>query len=340
MASLLENTFTLILVTGGTGFLGRNLLPILLESGYPVRVVTRYPDRYAWLGKLDVEICQADVRDRDAMFEAAQGCRYVVHAAGKFRFWGNPEQFQRTNVEGSKNVMDAALAAGVQKFIHISTVVVIGTPQTDGEIDESHPANPVDGYQRSKLAAEQLALRHFQEDNLPVVVLRPGAFYGPYGRYAFNRMFFEDPLRGRPIGVADGRYYTFPAYIKDVAHAIILALEKGRPGEIYNICSQYLTHRKVDDIIAEEASIPRFHLYFPAWLMVPFAQLLTFLGKVLGREPYYPITLKSYILNDWKVSSAKAKRELGFKPTPFRDGVRETLNWYREIGIWQPKAKD
>jgi nucleoside-diphosphate-sugar epimerase len=327
----------LILVTGGTGFLGRNLLPILLDQQFRVRVVTRYPQRYDWLHKLDVEVFTGDVRDREAMFEAAQGCEYVIHAAGKFRFWGNQEQFRSTNVDGARNVMDAALQVGVKKFIHISTVVVVGTPQNEDEIDEAHPTNPADGYQRSKLEGEHLALQHHKENGLPVVILRPGAFYGPYGRYAFNKMFFEDPLRGLPMGVANGEYYTFPAYIKDVSHAIILALEHGRPGEIYNICSQYLTHREVDDIIAEEAGISRFHLYFPAWLMVPFAQLLSLFGVLFGSEPYYPITLRSYILNDWKVSSQKAIQELGFCPTPFRDGVRETLQWYRQIGIWTPK---
>lgn len=330
----------MILVTGGTGFLGRNLLPILVEKGYAVRVVTRHPDQHPWLKNLNVEICQADVTDRQAMVQAMQGCEYVIHAAGMFRFWGDPAEFTRTNVDGARNVMDAAKTEGVKKFIHISTIVVVGEPSSNGEIDETHPCKPADGYQRSKLAGEKLALEHYHQNGLPIVILRPGAFYGPHGRYAFNRLFFEDPLRHRPIGVGDGSFYTFPAYIKDVAQAIILAMDKGRPGEIYNICSQYLQHREADHIIAEEAGLSKFHVYFPTWLMVPFARFLTILGIILGREPYYPITLRSYILNDWKVSSAKAQTELGFVPTPFRQGVRETLTWYKEIGIWKPKGED
>ena len=327
----------MILVTGGTGFLGRNLLPMLVEQGYKVRVITRQPEAYPWLAKLDVEVWQADVTDRVAMYAAMQGCEYVIHAAGRFRFWGDNRQFELTNVIGSQNVMDAAVDIGVKKFIHISTIVVVGKPQTDEEILETHPVAPRDGYQRSKLKAEKIALEYCYDKGLPVVVLRPGAFYGPYGRYAFNKLFFEDPLKKRPIGVGDGTFYTFPVYIKDVAQSIILALDKGRAGEVYNVCSQYLQHREVDDILAEEAGISRFHVYFPAWLMIPFAQLLSLIGIILRREPYYPITLRSYILNDWKVSSQKAIDELGFKPTPFRQGVRETLEWYRSIGIWKPK---
>ncbi len=327
----------MILVTGGTGFLGRNLLPILVEQGFKVRVITRHPEEHPWLNELDVEIWKADVTDRVAMYAAMIDCEYVIHAAGRFRFWGDNRQFELTNYQGSKNVMDAALEIGVKKFIHISTIVVVGKPLSDEEILETHPVEPQDGYQRSKLKAEKLALQYHAEKNLPVVVLRPGAFYGPYGRYAFNKLFFEDPLKKRPIGVGDGTFYTFPVYIKDVAQSIILALDNGKPGEIYNVCSQYLQHREVDDILAEEAGISRFHLYFPIWLMIPFAQFLSLLGIILKREPYYPITLRSYILNDWKVSSQKAVDELGFKPTPFRMGVRETLEWYRSIGIWKPK---
>lgn len=327
----------MIFVTGGTGFLGRNLLPMLVESGYQVRAVSREPESYPWLQNLNVDIIRANVTDRQTIFEAIQGCRYVVHAAGKFRFWGRREKFHQTNVSGSRNVMEAALAAGVEKFIHISTVVVIGHPTADGEIDETHPAHPADAYQESKLAAENLAMSYYHDHGLPIVVLRPGAFYGPHGRYAFNKMFFEDPLRGLPLGVNGGRYFTFPAYIKDVANAIILALDNGKPGEIYNICSQYLTHRQVDRIIAQASGRPDFHIYVPGWLIIPFARLLTLFGMIFQREPKYPITLRSYIFNNWCVSIEKARRELGFKPTPFEQGVRETLDWYREIGIWKPK---
>lgn len=331
----------MIFLTGGTGFLGRNLVPMLVERGFTVRLITRHPAEHPWL--LDypsLEVIQADVTDREAMFQAAQGCRYVIHAAGKFSFWGQRDEFEETNVCGSQNVMDAAVAAQVEKYIHISTVVVIGHPTTNGEIDETHPVTPIDPYQKSKYKAEQVALKYYHNQALPVVVLRPGAFYGPYGHYAFNQMFFEDPLRGLPIGVNGGRYFTFPAYIKDVAQSVILALEHGKVGEIYHICSQYMTHREVDRIIAEEAGIRDFHIYFPQKLMIPFARFLTILGKLTKREPKYPITLRSYILNNWCVSTTKAQRELGFKPTPFRQGVQETLEWYREMGIWKGKKHD
>ncbi|RMF49434.1 MAG: NAD-dependent epimerase/dehydratase family protein, partial [Chloroflexota bacterium] len=166
----------IIFVTGGTGHLGYALLPALLRAGFCVRALTRQPERHAWLQTLGegLQIVRGDVTDAALIERAVQGCRYVVHAAAKFAFWGKHEQFERTNVEGAANVMRAALAAQVEKYVHISTVVVVGKPLAGRIVDETHPTDPVDPYQRSKLHAEQLALQAGRESGLPVVVLRPG----------------------------------------------------------------------------------------------------------------------------------------------------------------------
>jgi dihydroflavonol-4-reductase len=334
-----NNGKPIIFVTGGTGFLGRSLLPLLVQNGYHVRALTRQPKRYPWLVDLGVETIAGDVEDRDLISEAVQGCRYVVHAAGRFSFWGKREQFERTNVTGSANVMDAATAAGVEKFIHISTIVVIGQPLPDCIVDETHPTNPLDPYQRSKLKGEQLALRHHREQGLPVVILRPGAFYGPYGRYAFNRLFLEDPLKGLRIQVNGGKFITFPAYTGDVAASILSALHLGRAGEVYNICGETMTHHDANNIVSEEAGISKFRINVPGWSMIAVARLWTALSEYTKVEPYYPLNLRSYVFNNWRVSSEKAKRELDFQPISFREGVRRTLAWYQEVGIWQPRHR-
>ncbi len=325
-----------IFVTGGTGFLGRNLLPLLVAEGYHVRALTRHPADHPWLNALGVEVITGDVEDKQIIHCAAEGCRYVVHAAGRFSFWGKREQFEHTNVEGSANVMQAALAAGVEKFVHISTIVVVGTPLADRLVDETHPTNPVDPYQRSKLKGEQLALQYYRDHGLPAVILRPGAFYGPYGRYAFNRLFFEDPLKGLLIQVDRGSHITFPAYIGDVAASIAAALRKGRPGEVYNICGDSLTHVEANHIVSDEAGITHFRINVPGWSMIALAHMWTALSEYTRVEPYYPLNLRSYVFNNWRVSSDKARRELDFNPISFREGARRTLAWYREIGVWKP----
>jgi dihydroflavonol-4-reductase len=326
-----------IFVTGGTGFLGRNLLPLLVERGYCVRALTRHPADHTWLNTLGVEPIAGDVEDEEIVRYGVQDCQYVIHAAGRFSFWGNREQFERTNVQGSANVMKAALEAGVKKFIHISTIVVVGTPLPDRIVDETHPTNPIDPYQRSKLKGEQLALQYHHDHGLPVVILRPGAFYGPWGRYAFNRLFFEDPLKGLLIQVNKGTHITFPAYIGDVAASSLAALDKGRPGEVYNICGETMTHHEANHIISDEAGITHFRINVPGWSMTALAYLWTMLSEYTGVEPYYPLNLRSYVFNNWRVSSEKARQELDFNPIPFREGVRRTLAWYREAGIWKPR---
>lgn len=322
-----------VFVTGGTGHLGRNLLTRLRAGGYAVRALTRHPERHPWLADLGVEIVTGDVENAPLMREAASGCRYIIHAAGRFSFWGRAESFTHTNVCGTEHVLEAAHVAGAARVVHISTVGVIGRPLPGRPVDEDHPPRPADAYQRSKLAGERLALRFWQDRDLPVIVLRPGAFYGPHGRYAFNRLFIEDPLRGLRIQVNGGRHITFPVFVTDVAECAIAALERGKPGQIYHVCGDPLSHREANRIVSEEAGISPFRLNVPGWSMVALASLWTALSTLTRVEPYYPITLRGYVFNDWRVSSEKARRELAFTPTDFREGVRRTLAWYREVGI-------
>jgi nucleoside-diphosphate-sugar epimerase len=235
--------------------------------------------------------------------------------------------------------MDAAVAAGIEKFIHISTIVVVGEPLPDRIVDETHPTHPLDPYQRSKLAGEQLALKHFRDFGLPVVILRPGAFYGPHGRYAFNRLFFEDPLKGLRIQINRGNYVTFPVYIGDVASSIFAALSRGQPGEVYNICGEPMTQHEANDIISDEAGIPHWRVNVPGWSMIALAALWTALSEYTRIEPYYPLNLRSYVFNNWRVSSEKARQQLGFQPISFREGARRTLDWYRQLGIWKPRNR-
>ncbi len=328
-----------ILVTGGTGFLGHSLLPLLVAEGYHVRAVTRQPEAHPWLQPLGVETIIGDVEDEALIQRAVEDCEYVVHAAARFSFWGKREQFEHTNVRGAANVMRAAAAVGVKKFVHISTVVVVGNPLPDRIVDETHPTNPLDPYQRSKLQGEHLALEYHRDHQLPVVILRPGAFYGPYGRYAFNRLFFEDPLKGLLIQVNNGNFVTFPVYIGDVAASIVAALRLGTPGEVYNICGETMTQHTANHIISEEAGITHFRVNVPGWSMIALAHLWTALSEYTRVEPYYPLNLRSYVFNNWQVSSEKARQQLGFNPISFREGARRTLDWYREIGIWKPKRR-
>lgn len=320
----------MIFVTGGTGFLGHHLIPELCRLGEPLRVLTRRPDQHLWLRRYPrLEVVAGDLLEADTLRQAVQGCRVVIHAGGMFRFWGDENVFRASNAQGTENVLEAAMQAGVERFIHVSTVAVIGQPDPANVIDETYPPQPADAYQRSKWQAEQIAMRYQHERGLPVIVLRPGAYYGPLGHYAFNRLFFTDPLRGIIMQVNGGRYIIFPAYIRDVAQGVVKALERGRVGDIYNICGDWISHREVFDIVCEEAGLRWPRLPIPGWLGINTARVLEALALVTRSEPFWPLNLRSYVYNNWRVSSEKARRELGFVPTDFREGARQTLAWYR-----------
>jgi dihydroflavonol-4-reductase len=323
----------LVLVTGATGFLGHSLCPILKKQGYQIRALVRPTSDHAFLERLGAELAFGDIRDAKAVEQAVQGCRGIVHAAGKFRFWGKREEFYSVNVGGTRTLLEAATAAQVDRFVYVSTIAVVGKPPSGEEITEQTPCYPLDAYQESKLEAERQVLSQYAEHRLPALILRPGAYYGPWGRYAFNRLFFEDPLERLPVLVRHGRHVIFPAYTGDVARAVDLALRHARPGEIYNICGECLTHDEVNRTVERLAGRSIRWLPVPSWGIVTLAQVWTWLSHLTRREPYYPIGLYPYVFYDWQVSIDKAQRELGFSPTPFEEGARRTLEWYWQQGI-------
>ncbi|MBZ0275109.1 MAG: NAD-dependent epimerase/dehydratase family protein, partial [Anaerolineae bacterium] len=135
----------MIFVTGGTGFLGRHLVPALCRAGHEVRVLTRHPEANAWLNRYSkVKVVHGDLLDKDSVRQGIDGCRYVVHAGGMFRFWGNARDFLETNARGTEHVLAASLEAGVERLVHISTAAVIGDPGPNQILDESYPPRPAD----------------------------------------------------------------------------------------------------------------------------------------------------------------------------------------------------
>lgn len=314
----------LLLITGATGFVGRALCPYLAERGLRLRALVRPTSDHAFLEPLGVERAWGDLRDPSALLQALSGCTAVVHTAALFRLWGRRADFFAVNVNGTRNLLEAARQAGVQRFVHISTIAVVGRPPPEAIITEETPCRPRDAYQESKLEAERLALT----GRPPAVVLRPGVIYGPGSHYAANRLFFEDPLQGRPLQVHRGRHITFPTFVRDVAQAVYLALDRGRPGQVYNICGECLTQRQVGETVARVLGRPTRFIPVPGWGMVALAWAWSTLAHLTGREPYYPLGLYPYIFYDWRVSHEKARQELGFVPTPFEEGARETLAWY------------
>ncbi|MFQ5576274.1 MAG: NAD-dependent epimerase/dehydratase family protein [Anaerolineae bacterium] len=324
----------MIFVTGGTGFLGKTLVKTLLQQGYGVKLLARPTSNTSFFGDApNLKIARGDVLNAPSVEEAIQGCDVVVHAAALFRFWGRVEAFGDTNIVGTHNVLQAAARRNVQRLIHISSIAVAGAPPAGTVITEATPPHPVDPYQQSKLGAEKVVQSYHQTFGLDTVILRLGALYGPWSRYAFNRLFFEEFLRGWRVQVEGGRHLTFPCFVADAAQAIASAITAGRSGEIYNICGPSVSHRALNETISRLAGKSNWRLNTPKWLMLALAQLMEWFSVLTKSEPYYPLNLKPYVFSDWVVDSQKAQNELGFTPTPLEEGVRQTLDWYRQIGV-------
>jgi dihydroflavonol-4-reductase len=323
----------LILITGATGFLGRNLCEHLSSRGYALRALARPTSDTTFLKELKVDIAPGDVTNFASLKTAIQGCDYVVHAAAHFRLWGPPEPFIKTNVDGTRNVLEAALAAGVKRFVHVSTIIVVG-PQAEGkEITEEIRCQPyfTDNYAQTKFLGERL-VQNYAPKGLPVITLRLGALYGPHGHYAFNRLFFEEFLKNWRVQVHHGRHVIFPCYVGDAARAIEAALTRGKTGEIYNISNQSITHREANEIVSRLANRSSWRINFPGWMMIQLAEILEDIAFFTNREPYYPRNLKPYVFNDWLVDSSKAKNELELVSSTFEEGAQQTLDWYHSIG--------
>ena len=323
----------LILITGATGFLGRNICDYLSGQGYTLRALARSTSDTSYLEALGVDVVIGDVLQAETVQAAVKGCDYLIHAAAHFRLWGQPEPFEKTNIEGTRHVLEAALAENIKKCIHVSTIIVVG-PQKPGQIiSEETPCQPYpsDNYARSKLEGERVA-KSFGKKGLPLVILRLGALYGPQGHYAFNRLFFEEFLKNWRIEVHQGRHIIFPCYVGDAAWAIDAALKRGRAGEIYNISGPSITHKEANNIISCLTNRSSWRINVPGWLIIEVSRLLELIALFTNREPFYPRNLEPYVFCDWNVNCTKAQRELSYTPSPFAEGARHTLDWYRAIG--------
>ena len=247
----------------------------------------------SFLEKHGVELAiTPDISSTTEVIEACQGCDAVIHAAGQFRFWGAYDEFYKTNVAGTKAVLEGCTNAGIKRMVHVSTIAIAGKFESGTLIDEAITPNPYEDYQKTKYEGEQLALSYGRENDIDVVVVRPGAFYGPWGRYAFNRLFFEEPLRGWRIRVAGGKHIQSPVFIPDVAQGVMLGLKNGRGGEIYNICGESMSHNECNNMVSDLAGIYRFRLPIHKYLVLALAWSWTKLSAVTKVEPFYPFNLR------------------------------------------------
>lgn len=322
-----------VLVTGGTGFTGSHLVRQLVEAGADVRIITRDAERARSLPG-GIDIVQGDVTDPSITAEAVRGCDVVYHLAATFREAGVPDsRYSAVHVEATRDLLEAARAEGVRRFVHCSTVGV-HSHIPDPPADETWPYTPDDIYQQTKADGEQLALRFQQEHDFPLTVIRPAPIYGP-GDLRLRKLF-RAIARRRFAMVGSGKPYFHMVHVEDLARGMRLAAERDEAvGEVFILAGdEYVTLSELVARIADIYGVPRPRVRFPAW---PFFAAAAFFEAVcipLRIEPPLYRRRVAFFTKSRAFRIDKARRLLGYRPqVSLQAGLEETAEWYRVNGL-------
>jgi dihydroflavonol-4-reductase len=329
----------MLLVTGGTGFVGSHVVRRLCAEGFTVRVLARPTSPLFLLESLPVEVVRGDLLDSESLRNAVTGCETVFHVAADYRLWArDPQELFRNNVEGTERVLAAAREAGVSRVVYTSTVGAVGfhangTPAT--EADFPQPAALVGAYKRSKFQAEQVALR-FAREGFPVVIVNPSAPVGEGDRKPTDtgKIILDFINRKMPAYLDTGLNLVD---VRDVAEGHLLALRRGRPGERNILGSENMGFKEILDALARITGIPAPRLRIPyrvAW----FAGAVNLaISQVTGQPPRVPFDGVRIARHKMFVSSAKAANELGYRPAPVAGALGRAVQWFRDQGMARPE---
>jgi nucleoside-diphosphate-sugar epimerase len=307
-----------IFITGATGLVGSHAAEEALRRGHRVRALVRSSSDTRWLDQWGVEKVPGDLADPDALRRGAAGADWVFNCAAKVGDWGTLEEFRRLNVEAFRHLLDAAVEARVDRFVHVSSLGVYEGRDHFGT-DETVPpaADSLDAYTRSKVEAEELALRYASQKGLPLSIVRPGFIYGPRDRTVLPKLL--KALRaGRFAYFGSGDQALNCIYVKNLVHGIFLAAEvPGAIGEVFNLTDgSRVSKRQFVGRIAELAGLRPPRRKIPLWLAWTLAILLERRARRLGAtEP--PLVNKArykFLGLNLDYSIAKAQRVLGYQP--------------------------
>ena len=319
-------------LTGATGFLGSHVARVLAAQGAELRLLVRPTSNLKNLEGLNAETATGDLRDPASLDNAMSGCDTVFHVAADYRLWArDPDEMYRSNVEGTRAILEAARKNGVRRVVYTSSVATMGFTRNGNPADEDSPvalANMIGHYKRSKFMAEQIALEAGRS-GMHVVVVNPTT---PVG---------EQDIKPTPTGriILDFLKRKFPAYVDtglnlvdvtECAGGHVAALERGKSGERYILGGEDLTLKQILDKLGAITGLssPTVKLpYFFAFAAAAVDETIT--GRILHREPRATIDAVRIGRKKKFASSAKAERDLGWKLVPAENALRRAVEWFR-----------
>lgn len=324
-----------VLVTGATGFVGSHVARFLAGQGAELRLLVRPTSLTANLEGIAAERVTGDLREAESLRKAMAGCEAVFHVAADYRLWTRePHEMYRSNVEGTRNIIQLAQQSGVRRVIYTSSVATMGFTSNGHLANEDSPVglgDMIGHYKRSKFQAEQIALEAGRS-GVDVVVVNPTT---PVG---------ERDIKPTPTGriIVDFLKRKFPAYVDtglnlvdvaEVARGHVAALEKGQRGERYILGGENLTLKQILDKLAAITGLasPRVKLPYAVALATGVVDTAV-TGLLLRREPRVTVDAVRMGRKKMFVSSAKAERELGWKIVPVEDALRRAVEWFRGNG--------
>jgi len=323
------------LVTGASGFVGSAVVRALLESGEAVRAFVRPSSNRRNLEDLKVDIEVGDLRDRKSLERAIRGCDTVFHVAADYRLWvPDAAAMFAANVDGTRNVMEAAGEAGVRRVVYTSSVATLGLSRDSAPADEETPVRASDiisPYKQSKFAAEAVVKKMVAEQGLPAVIVHPSTPIGP-------RDVKPTPTGKMVVEAASGRMPAFVdtglniVHVDDVAGGHLLAMERGAIGGHYILGAENLTLAEILATVAEIVHRPAPRWRLPHDVVMPIAFLAELWARLTGREPFVTRDGVRLARKRMFFSSDRAIRDLGYRPRPAKAAIADAITWFNQHG--------
>jgi dihydroflavonol-4-reductase len=325
----------MILITGASGFVGAAVARSLVSAGHKVRALVRPTSSRVNLADPRLDIVEGDLLDAGSIERAMKDIRFLFHVAADYRLWArNPDDIIRTNVEGSRLVMAAALRAGVERIVYTSSVATLKARPDGTPSDETFPLDAksaTGAYKYSKVAAERVVAAMIAEQNLPAIIVNPSTPIGPGDvRPTPTGRIIVEAAAGRMPGFIDTGLNL--VHVDDVAAGHLLAWQNGRIGERYILGGQNVL---LGDMLRDIARFvgrapPRLRL--PRRLLFPIAYGAEAIAHFTGREPFVTTTGLRLAKDRMFFSSAKAERDIGYRARPYGEAIADAIVWFRQNG--------
>ena len=336
-----ERSHAVRVITGASGQIGGVLARALADRYGPRQVRAIYRKHRGTAADLDITWVNGDILDKESLSAAFTGAETVFHLAALVSVDAvKAQEFQLTNVTGTRNVVEAALACGVRRLVHVSSIHAYDQHPLDEVLDESRqPADRPhhDPYDRSKAAGE-VEVRRGIDQGLDAVILNPTSVVGPYdGRPSPMGQVFLDLYRRRFPALIAGGYDWVD--VRDVVAAIMAAETQARCGENYLVSGHWHTMRELAHFSRQATGVAIPRLVFPLFVARLWAPCQVVLDRCLGRRPLYtPTGARVMAHSNRQISSAKARAELGFHPRALAESVKDTYRWFDERGMLSKEA--